>query len=336
MTIKKNVILSGMQPSGILHLGNYEGALKNWASLQNSGQYEMFFCIVDWHALTTAYDKTTELNNRIFNMAADYIAGGLDPERVTIFVQSDVKQHAELHLLLSMIIPTPWLERVPSYKEKLENLGLDSYGFLGYPLLQAADIMVYRANAVPVGKDQLPHLELTREVVRRFNYLYGEVFPEPKDLLSEMPVVLGSDNRKMSKSYDNYIAMADEPDVLKTKIMGYYTDPTKLRRGDIGHPSTCPVFMLLKTYAPNETDHIESSCTSGSAEWGCVKCKKLLIECLSARFAEFRAKRAEILDDCAQIENILTRGAEIARESAEATMREVRAAMKLRNTKSTL
>ncbi|MCD6418797.1 tryptophan--tRNA ligase [bacterium] len=327
----RKVLLSGMQPTGMLHLGNYEGALKNWVRLQNSGQYEIYYCIVDWHALTTAYEDPSELEERIYQIAADYIAAGLDPEKVTLFVQSDVKQHAELHLLLSMIVPIPWLERVPSYKEKVETLGLDSYGFLGYPLLQTADIIIYRADAVPVGKDQLPHLELAREIVRRFNYFYGDVFPEPDALLSEAPFIPGTDNRKMSKSYDNHICMGDPPDRIQKRVMSYYTDETKIYRGDAGHPDTCPVFALLKIYAPEETEKIKSECESGSRNWGCVKCKKLLAEMLVEKFASFRKKREELLADREQLRRILRDGAEKARARAEETMKIVRRAMKMWN-----
>ncbi len=329
MAVRKKVLLSGMQPTGMLHLGNYEGALKNWVDLQNSGKYEIYFCIVDWHALTTAYEDTSGLVERIYQITADYIAAGLDPEKVAIFVQSDVKQHAELHLLLSMITPIPWLERVPSYKEKVEALGLDSYGFLGYPLLQTADIIIYRADGVPVGKDQLPHLELAREIVRRFNYLYGNVFPEPEALLSEAPYVPGTDRRKMSKSYDNHICMGDPPDRIKKRVMSYYTDETKIYKGDPGHPDTCPVFALLKIYAPDEIDKIKSDCESGSTDWGCVKCKRLLADRIIEKFAPFRERREQLLADKEQLRKILSDGAERARTRAEETMILVRKALKM-------
>jgi len=331
MTKKRIVVLSGMQPTGMLHLGNYEGALKNWVNLQNSGKYEMYFCIVDWHALTTAYEDTSGLVDNIYHLAADYIAAGLDPDKVTIFVQSDVKEHAELHLLLSMIAPIPWLERVPSYKEKFELLGLDSYGFLGYPVLQTSDIIIYRAGAVPVGKDQLPHLELAREIVRRFNYFFGDVFPEPRALLSQAPYIPGTDRRKMSKSYDNDICMGHAPDVIKKRVMSYYTDETKLRRGDIGHPDKCSIHALLQIYATAETAHIKDECETGSAEWGCVKCKKLLLERLIETFTPFRAKREELLDDREQLRTILEDGANRARQRASDTMKIVNKAMKMFN-----
>lgn len=329
---QKKVLLSGMQPTGMLHLGNFEGALKNWVNLQNSGEYKTYYCIVDWHSLTTAYEDTSELVERIYQIAADYIAAGLDPKKSAIFVQSDVKQHAELHLLLSMIVPIPWLERVPSYKEKVDLLGLDSYGFLGYPVLQTADIIIYRAAAVPVGKDQLPHLELAREIARRFNYFYGDVFPEPDALLSHAPFIPGTDKRKMSKSYNNEICMGNPPDEIRKRIMTYYTDETKLYKGDVGHPDKCPVYALLQQYASDETAHIKSDCESGSAEWGCVKCKKLLAERLIDLFALFREKREQLLSDKEQLRTILNDGAEKACARAEETMQLVRSALKMWNT----
>lgn len=329
MSERKLVLLSGMQPTGMLHLGNYEGALASWVALQNSGKYECYFTIVDWHALTSVWENTSELVERIYQVAADYIAAGLDPQKSAIFVQSQVKEHAELHLLLSMITPISWLERVPSYKEKVETLGLDNYGFLGYPLLQTADIIIYRANAVPVGKDQLPHLELTREIVRRFNFYYGQVFPEPDALLSQSPYIPGSDNRKMSKSYNNYVCMGEPPDVIREKIMNYYTDPEKQRRGDPGHPSTCPVFILLQIYSSSDTPKIKLDCESGSKDWGCVKCKKLLCEKLVLQFEPYRRKREELLSDREQLRRILLDGAQKARQRASETMEIVRKAMKM-------
>jgi tryptophanyl-tRNA synthetase len=323
-------LLSGMQPTGtgMLHLGNYE-VLKSWVQLQNSGEYECFNCIVDWHALTADFDKKENMPEKIFNVAAEYIAAGLDPDKSVIFIQSDVKQHAELHLLLSMIVPVPWLVRVPSYKDKLEKLGLDSYGFLGYPILQAADIIVYKANLVPVGKDQLPHLEIAREIVRRFNFLYGDIFPEPQALESYVPYIPGTDNRKMGKSYNNYILMCEDEDSISRKIMGCFTDETKLRRGDPGHPDICPVYALLQIYAPSETDRIKTLCEAGDREWGCVKCKKLLVSNLLDALEPFRKRRNELLADKEELRKILKKGGEKASERAESTMREVRKAMKL-------
>lgn len=324
--VAKKIILSGMQPTGQghLHLGNYEGALKNWVSLQ--GQYEMYCCIVDWHALTADFDKTPEFPNRIFQVAVDYLAAGLDPEQCSIFVQSQVKEHAELHLLFSMIIPVPWLERVPSYKEKATELGLDSYGFLGYPLLQAADILVYRADFVPVGKDQLPHIELTREVARRFNSFYGNVLPEPQAKVTKFPVIPGTDGRKMSKSYNNDITLADSPEETAAKLKKMFTDPQKLRRGDPGRPEICPVYALQKVYN-DDYQGLKAPCESG--ELGCVECKKVLINHLNEKLAPVRARRAELEARPDYVRDVLHQGADYARIRAVETMEQVRGAMHL-------
>jgi tryptophanyl-tRNA synthetase len=321
----KPVILSGMQPTGQLHLGNYEGALKNWVSLQD--KYQMYLCIVDWHALTSDFNDTAPMQDRIIQTAVDYLAAGLDPEKCAIFVQSDVKEHAELHLLFSMIVPTPWLERVPSYKEKVESLGLDSYGFLGYPLLQAADILLYKAAAVPVGKDQLPHIELTREVCRRFNGLYGQVFPEPEALMAQFPAIPGTDGRKMSKSYGNDIRLADsEEDTIK-KIKKMLTDPQKIRRGDPGRPDICPVFSLHKVYNSG-IEEIREGCSSGAL--GCVDCKMKLAGLLNDTLRPLRERRKELVNNQKYVINILDGGAERARLKASATMDHVREAMNLK------
>ncbi|MBD3217413.1 MAG: tryptophan--tRNA ligase, partial [candidate division Zixibacteria bacterium] len=302
----QQVILSGMQPTGSLHLGNYEGALKNWISLQDD--YEMYCCIVDWHSLTSLYDKTEVLEDQIFQMAVDYISAGLDPKKCAIFVQSQVKEHSELHLLLSMIIPTPWLERVPSYKEKSKTMGLESYGFLGYPLLQAADILLYRANYVPVGKDQLPHIELTREVARRFNGFYGDVFPEPKDKLTKFAAVPGVDGNRMSKSYGNHICLADTPEETAKKISQMFTDPEKLRKGDPGRPEVCPVFTLHQIYSSKEeAEKIDKDCRSGAL--GCVADKKHLAENINNALAPIREKAAELRSNPDTVWDILNEGA---------------------------
>jgi tryptophanyl-tRNA synthetase len=313
-----------MQPTGQLHLGNYEGALKNWVSLQD--KFHMYLCIVDWHALTSDFNDTGPMQDRIFQFAVDYLAAGLDPEKCSIFVQSDVKEHAELHLLFSMIIPTPWLERVPSYKEKVESLGLDSYGFLGYPLLQAADILLYRANAVPVGKDQLPHIELTREVARRFNSLYGNIFPEPEALLAQFPAIPGLDGRKMSKSYGNDIRLADSDEETTKKIKKMMTDPQKIYKGSPGRPEICPVYGLHQVYNP-DSDDIRTGCTSGAL--GCVDCKIKLSGILNESLRPLREKRKELVINKKYVINILDKGATEARERASATMTEVRKSMHL-------
>ncbi len=322
--MKDEIILSGMQPTGQLHLGNYEGALKNWVNLQDD--YEMYCCIVDWHSLTSDFDDTEGLKDRIIQMATDFLAAGLDPSKCAIFIQSEVKEHAELHLLFSMITPLSWLERVPSYKDKAKELGLDSYGFLGYPLLQAADILVYRADKVPVGKDQLPHIELTREVARRFNFLYGDTFPEPKALLTKFPVVPGIDGRKMSKSYENDIRIADSPEDTAKKLKKMFTDPEKLRRGDAGHPDICPVYALHKIYTPNHQEIVQP-CESG--ELGCVDCKKRLTENINKTLEPIRQKRSELNNRQDYIMDMLKDGARRARKRASAVMEDVRKVMRI-------
>ena len=321
----QQVILSGMQPTGSLHLGNYEGALKNWIDLQND--YKMYCCIVDWHSLTSLYENTEVLTDQVFQMAVDFISAGLDPEKCAIFVQSQVKEHAELHLLLSMIVPIPWLERVPSYKEKSKKMGLDSYGFMGYPLLQAADILVYRAHLVPVGKDQLPHIELTREIARRFNGFYGEVFPEPMDKLTKFAAVPGTDGNRMSKSYGNHICLSDTPEQTAQKISKMYTDPEKIRLKDPGHPETCPVYALHQIYSDSGLDEIATACRAG--ELGCVADKKVLIENLNNALAPIRAKAAELKAAPDTVWDILRDGANRARDRAQETMQLVREAMRL-------
>jgi len=321
----KPVILSGVQPTGKLHLGNYEGALRNWVSLQD--KYKMYLCVVDWHALTSDFDDTAGMQERIFETTLDFLASGLDPEKCSIFVQSEVKEHAELHLLFSMMTPTSWLERVPSYKEKSETLGLDNYGFLGYPLLQAADILLYKALAVPVGKDQLPHIELTREVARRFNNLYGNVFPEPDSLLSSFPAIPGVDGRKMSKSYNNDIKISDSEDDTLGKIKKMITDPQKVYKGDPGRPEICPVYALHEVYSIDEKDEIAENCRAGSL--GCVDCKKKLAGNLNSALAAVRSRRKELEKDRQFVLKVLDDGAGQARERAAATMVDVRNAMHL-------
>jgi tryptophanyl-tRNA synthetase len=322
----RQVILSGMQPTGSLHLGNYEGALKNWIKLQD--EYELYGCIVDWHSLTSLYEKTEVLTDQIFQMAVDYISAGLDPEKCAIFVQSQVKEHAELHLLLSMLVPIPWLERVPSYKEKSKTLNLDSYGFLGYPLLMAADILLYRADVVPVGKDQLPHIELTREIARRFNGIYGDVFPEPQDKLTKFSAVPGIDGNRMSKSYGNHICLSDTPEETAKKISRMFTDPEKLRKGDPGRPEICPVFALHKMYSSKEEiEIIERDCRSGAL--GCVADKKHLAQNLNKTLEPIRKRAEELRAHPDTVWDILNEGAKKARARAQETMEMVRKAMRL-------
>ena len=329
-------LLSGMQPTGTgaLHLGNLEGALRNWVRLQDS--YDMYCCIVDWHALTTRYHEPHLLWESCLQVAADYIAGGLDPQKCAIFVQSHVKEHAELHLLLSMITPLGWLERVPSFKEKrdlMEERGEGdesvSYGLLGYPCLQTADILLYRAHAVPVGKDQAAHLEISREICRRFNRLYGKVFPEPEAMISEVTAVVpGLDGRKMSKSYGNAIYMCDDADTVALKVKNAFTTPTKIRKSDPGVPENCVVCQLRRVYDPEGYQTSWDEDVAGTR--GCMQNKKELTEVLNEALEPIRKKRAELLDDRAELERILQDGADRARAVAEDTMRRVREAMGMR------
>jgi tryptophanyl-tRNA synthetase len=322
-------ILSGMRPTGPLHLGNFLGALDNWVRLQDD--YQCFFIIVDWHALTTDYADPGPIRENIFEVACDWLAAGLDPARSAIFVQSDVKEHAELHLLLSMITPVSWLERVPSYKEQQQQLAdreLANYGFLGYPLLQTADIVIYKADAVPVGEDQAPHIELTREVVRRFNNLYGPVFPEPKTLLTASPRIPGTDGRKMSKSYGNVVLLKDPPEAVREKIRPMVTDPARKRRVDPGNPDICPVFDLHKAFSSRETQEwAAQGCRSAGI--GCLDCKGRLLDHLLHRLEEFHARRPEFSSRPDTVWDILEEGAKQARAAAAATMEEVRRVMKV-------
>ena len=318
-------ILSGMRPTGMLHLGNLEGALRNWVSLQD--RYEAFYFVADWHFLTTGYEDSPRLRELVREVIVDFLSAGIDPEKATVFVQSDVKEHAELFLLLSMITPVSWLERVPTYKEVQEQLHIESpgYGLLGYPVLQAADILIYKANFVPVGKDQVPHLELTREIARRFNHLYGDVFPEPQPLLTEFPAVPGIDGRKMSKSYGNEIAISEEPDSIRRKVRMMFTDPEKIRRGDPGHPERCPVFALQNIYNGGEKESISVRCRTG--ELGCVDCKSSLAEAMISALAPIRERRKELMESPQIVDEVIKKGAERARAIASETLKEVRRAM---------
>lgn len=392
-------VLSGMRPTGKLHLGHYFGVIKNWIKLQE--EHETFFFIADWHALTTAYKRTQELRQNIEDVMLDWIALGLDPKRSVLFIQSRVKEHAELFLLFSMITPKSWLEWNPTYKdmkynllkitdmelqfrggirdlvkefvsklpykvediEALEEFTLDelsesfvravfegymeshmlqelnvskrdfyetdTYGFLGYPVLQAVDILIYRANAVPVGEDQLPHVELTREIARRFNYLYGDTFPEPDVLLTETPKLVGVDGRKMSKSYSNAIYFADTKDQVEQKVMRFFTDPQKLRKGDPGRPEICPVFMYHKLFTEDtKVEEIERDCRSGKL--GCVECKRIMFEGLERELMPIRERRQELKKRIRELIDIFEEGSKVAREIAARTLEEVREKMNLR------
>ncbi len=322
-------VLSGMQPSGLLHLGNLLGALENWKALQD--QYECFFFVADWHALSTNYADTSRVREYTREMLMDWLAAGIDPRRATVFVQSRVPEHAILHLLLSMVIPVPWLERVPTYKEKQEELSerdLTTYGFLGYPVLQAADILIYKADYVPVGKDQLPHLELTREIARRFNSLYRPVFPEPKEHLTQYPKVLGTDGRKMSKSYGNTINLADPEPVVRQKLKTMVTDPARVRRTDPGNPDICPVYDFHKIFSPTQViQRINRECRT--AEIGCIDCKKLSADAMVERLQPIWSARARLNANPAQVEQIIEDGSHRASEVARRTLEEVKQAMKI-------
>jgi len=324
----KGRILSGMRPTGRMHLGNYLGALLNWVRMQE--EYECFYEVADWHALTTAYDRTEQLREDIQEMVIDWLSVGLDPLRSTIFVQSNVPEHAVLHLLLSMVTPTSWLERNPTLKEMVRDLGLKEsvgYGLLGYPVLQAADILIYKADTVPVGEDQLPHLELTREIVRRFNNFYGPVFPEPQALLTEVPLILGSDGKKMSKSLNNYIALSDPPEVVTQKVRMFITDPQKIYKGDPGRPEICPVFHLHRHFSKEEVDQIAADCRSGAL--GCVDCKANLAQHINTTLEPIREARRKLEGNPGRVWEILEYGREKARKVASATLDEVRRAMKM-------
>lgn len=389
-------ILSGNRPTGKLHIGHLFGVLQNWKKLQY--EYESFFEVADWHALTTNYKKTDELQQNIVDMVIDWLVVGIDPERATIFVQSDVKEHAELHLLFSMIVTVSRLLRNPTLKEYIKEIspteltttkkksfdrfaarvidvfmdefegverrenfmewksilkqklkevfikemrehGLEeeeeeltyghliTYGHLGYPVLQASDILVYRATHVPIGADQLPHLEITREIARRFNHLYGEVFPIPEPILTEFAKVPGIDGRKMSKSYGNTILISEHPESLKEKVMSSYTDPQKIRKNDPGHPEGCPIFAYHKIFHSESADEVEVNCKKGLL--GCVEHKKFIVEKMIKFLEPYREKRKELEQNRSRVLEILKEGAKKARIEAEKTMALVRKHMKL-------
>ena len=324
-------VLSGMRPTGKLHLGNYMGALANWVKLQD--QYECYFFIADLHALTTDYADTSNILPNTMEVAMDFLAGGLDPERCTIFVQSHVKPHFELPLYLGMITPLGWLERTPSYKEMQENVSnkdLTNFGFLGYPVLMASDILLYQADFVPVGQDQQAHVELTREIARRFNQFYKlegrEVLPEPKVLLTPSPKLPGTDGRKMSKSYGNTILMTDAEPVVRQKLKTMVTDPAHIRRTDPGDPDKCPVGDLHKVFSTPETlANVYEGCRTAGI--GCIQCKGWAADALVQLLAPIQERRASYSE--AQVTEILEDGSNRASTRAEQTMREVRAAMQL-------
>ncbi|MCD6404396.1 MAG: tryptophan--tRNA ligase [Planctomycetes bacterium] len=327
--MKTGTILSGMRPTGRLHIGHLVGALSNWAALQD--EYTCFFMIADWHALMSEYANPEVVKEATPQVAIDFIAAGLDPERSTIFVQSDIAEHLELYMAFSCVTPLGWLERCPTYKEQMRNIkdrDISNYAFLGYPVLQAADILIYKADTVPVGEDQLPHVELTREVARRFNNFYGEIFPEPQGKLTKVPRLPGLDGRKMSKSYGNFISLSDTADDVSRKVMTMFTDPQRQRRGDPGRPDVCNLYSYYEVFAPDEAAAVAQKCRG--AEWGCTDCKKRLAEVLSDTLAPIQKRRAELEADPGRIERILSEGAAHAREIAQATMAQVREAIGLK------
>jgi tryptophanyl-tRNA synthetase len=322
-----------MRSTGKLHLGNYVGALQNWVAMQD--RYECFFFIADWHALTTDYADTSQVKQNSVDVMMDWLAAGLDPERCTMFIQSHVPQHAELHLLLSMITPLGWLERVPTYKEQRENIAekdLGTYGFLGYPVLQSADIMIYKGDFVPVGEDQVAHVELTREIARRFNQFYNfhgrAVFPEPQALKTKAAKLPGTDGRKMSKSYGNTIMLTDPEPVVRQKLKTMVTDPARVRRTDPGNPDVCPVGDLHKIFSDKETNaKVDVGCRSAGI--GCIECKSWAADSLVQILAPMQQRRKKYEDNPRLAWDILEAGSEHARQVATATMNEVREAMKM-------
>jgi tryptophanyl-tRNA synthetase len=326
---KKKRILSGMRPTGPLHLGNLLGALANWVKLQD--EYECFYFIADWHALTSDYENTAQVHAFTREIIIDWLSAGLTPEKSTFFVQSQIKEHAELFLILGMITPVSWLERNPTYKEQLDqisNKDLSNFGFLGYPILQAADIIMYKPYGVPVGVDQAPHVEITREIARRFNHFYGNVFPEPELILTETPKILGIDRRKMSKSYDNAIFLSETPEQISAKVSRMITDPQRARRSDPGNPEVCNVFDFHKLYTrAEEVKEIDRDCRQ--AKIGCVECKKKMAQYLSKALEPIREKRAYYEARPERVEEIISDGCDKARKTARTTMESVRDAIKI-------
>lgn len=327
----KKRILSGMRPTGLLHLGNLHGALKNWVDLQNEGTYDCYYFVADWHALTSDYNQTDHIKEHTLNMVIDWLSVGLDPGKSTLFVQSSIREHAELFVILSMITPLPWLERNPTYKEMKEELvekDLSTFGFLGYPVLQAADIIMYKAFGVPVGVDQLPHVELTREIARRFNFLYREIFPIPEPLLTDVPKLLGIDGRKMSKSYDNSIYISDRDDTLKTKVASMFTDPQRMRKKDPGRPELCNVFGYHQIYSnPDDVKNISAECKNAGI--GCTECKKRLADRISEAMKPIYERQDYYRNHLDVVRRIMEDGNARAAGIARKTMEEVREAVKI-------
>lgn len=329
MTEKKR-ILSGMRPTGLLHLGNLHGALANWVEMQET--YDCFFFIADWHALTSDYEDPSAITTYTRDVLIDWLSVGLSPDKSTLFVQSEIREHAELYLILSMITPVPWLERNPTYKDQilqLSNKDLSTFGFLGYPVLQAADIIMYKAYGVPVGVDQVPHVEITREIARRFNHFYGDVFPEPESILTKTPKILGIDRRKMSKSYNNAIFISDDPDEIETKVAKMLTDPQRARRSDPGNPDVCNVFEFHKLYSDEPViENINKTCRT--AEIGCVECKQTMAQFLIKALEPIRNKRKYYMERPQLVDDIISDGCDKARKVAQETMGEVKEAISIK------
>ncbi len=323
----KKIVFSGVRPTGPAHLGNYVGAIRNWLRLQDD--YRCFYSIVAWHALSSEYASSGSIRENILEVAVDLLSLGLDPAKCVLFAQSDVKEHTELHLILSMLTPLPWLERVPTYKEMQQELAdkdLNTYGFLGYPVLQTADIILYKADVVPVGEDQEAHLELAREIVRRFNRLIAPVFPEPQTLLTDVPRLAGTDGRKMSKSFGNAIYLKDSPAVIREKISTMITDTRRKRRTDRGEPNDCPAFTLHRAFlAKDRQEELARGCRSAGI--GCLECKKVAIDALLGFLLPYQEKRAEYEKKPKVVWDVLAEGARRARQAAEKTMAEVRAGL---------
>ncbi len=327
--MERKRIVSGMRPTGSLHLGHVHGALINWRSLQKD--YQCFYFIADWHALTSEYEHPEIIKESTRDIIIDWISIGLNPEESVFFVQSSIKEHAELHLIFSMITPLSWLERNPTYKEQLTEMAqknLYTYGFLGYPVLQAADILMYKAHGVPVGEDQSPHVELTREIARRFNYFYSNVFPLPETLLTPDARILGIDRRKMSNSYNNAIFISESKEIVTKKVVDMITDPQRARRSDPGRPDFCNVFTFHELYTDKEMlKEIDEGCRKASI--GCVDCKKMMASNLNKALEPIREKRSELKSNLKIVDNIIDEGNKNARKIAKNTMKEVREVVKV-------
>jgi tryptophanyl-tRNA synthetase len=328
MSANKKIILSGNRPTGRLHLGNYTGALENWVALQE--EYKCYFMVADWHVLTTDFEHTVDIRANTREMILDWIGAGLDPEKSTLFIQSQIKEHAELFLLFSMLVTIARLERNPTVKEQVRDLSLDqniSFGHLGYPVLQAADILMYRADLVPVGEDQLPHIEITREIARKFNLFFGNVFPMPDGKLTRFPRFTGLDGKRMSKSLGNTIEISDSPENIKKKMRTAFTDPSRQRKTDPGHPDICLIYSYWKKFKPERHEEIHSACSA--AKIGCVDCKQQVAEAIADFFKPLREKRNSLLEKPGEVDEIIHAGNESARERAVETMNMVREKMNI-------